>query len=357
MKKIAFLFLLFAVCVAHAQEFTASGKIIDSATNAPLGNASVFCQNTTRGTTSNGEGNFSLPLPNGGYDLVISYTGYETQVVRISTSHSSNLVIAMKQKDKSMQEIAVVASNEVPDGLAKYGKFFIDNFIGNDSNGVQTTIQNPEALQFYYRKKTNRLKVKAKEDLVILNKALGYKIKFQLDSFAHDYNSNLSVYTGFPLYEEMDGTDEEKAVWKQNRQKAYLGSRLQFMRSYYARTLEKDGFAIENVDSSSNAQNLKTTPIPDAYDSSLFQVVENNDVEIDYNGRMRIIYKNALPDPQYVKESHIPPHIRSQISILDITDGFVIQANGYFYDQNDVVNIGYWSWLKLADELPYDYVP
>ncbi|MFT3932436.1 MAG: carboxypeptidase-like regulatory domain-containing protein [Chitinophagaceae bacterium] len=355
MKKL-FLFLFTIVSLsAFAQDFTASGKVTDSASGLPLNGASVFCQNTTLGTITNSEGSFSLSLPAGGYDMIVSYTGYETQVIRISNTHSANLSIVMKQKDKSLQEVAVVASNEVPDGLAKYGKFFTDNFLGNDTNAARTKIQNPEALQFYFRKKTNRLKIKAKEDLVIINDALGYKIKFQLDSFAYDYGPGLSVYTGFPFYEELPGTDEQKLQWKKNREKAYRGSRLHFMRSWYTHTLEKEGFSIEQVDSTSKT--LKTTPITNPYDTTLCNTIENNDVEIGYNGRMRIIYKNAKPDPQYLRENKMPMTIVAQISILDISDGFVIQQNGYFYDQNDVVNIGYWSWEKLADELPYDYVP
>ncbi len=354
MKKLLFLLLTAISFSSFAQQdFTSSGKITDSATSLPLVGASVFCQNTTLGTISNAEGIFSLTLPNGGYDLIISYTGYETQVVRISVSHAANLNIVLKQKDKSLQEISIVGSNEVADGLAKYGKFFTDNFIGNDTNAALSKIQNPEALQFYFSKKRNRLKIKAKEDLIITNEALGYKVKFQLDSFAYDYSTRLSVYTGFPFYEELPGTDAQKLLWKQNRDKAYKGSRLHFVRSWYAHNLEKDGFVLEKVDSASKT--LKTTPIENPYDSSLYQVIENNDAEITYNGRMRIVYKNALPDPQYLKENNMPAGIRTQISILDISDGFVIQQNGYFYDQNDVINIGYWSWQKLADELPYDY--
>jgi hypothetical protein len=53
----------------------------------------------------------------------------------------------------------------------------------------------------------------------------------------------------------------------------------------------------------------------------------------------------------------LPAYLKSQITILDINDGFVIQQNGYFYDQNDVTNIGYWSWEKMAEALPYDYKP
>ncbi|MEO5683380.1 MAG: carboxypeptidase-like regulatory domain-containing protein [Chitinophagaceae bacterium] len=356
MKKLLFVLLTgISFSLMSQQEFTASGKITDSVTSLPLAGASVFCQNTTLGTITNSEGAFSLNLPNGGYDMIISYTGYETQVVRIGVSHAANLSIVLKQKDKSLQEVAVVGTNEVADGLAKYGQFFMDNFIGNDTNAALSKIQNPEALQFYFRKKTNRLKVKAKEDLIIVNEALGYKIKFQLDSFAHEYGNGISVYTGFPFYEELPGKEEQKALWKKNREKAYKGSRLHFMRSWYARNLEKDGFAIEKVDPSSKT--LKTTPIENPYDSLLYQPIENNDIEVDFNGRLRIIYKNVAPDPQYLRENKMPGSIKAQISILDITEGFVIQQNGYFYDQNDVINIGYWSWLKMADDLPYDYVP
>ena len=351
------LLILFTVISfsSFAQEFTTSGKVTDAVSKLPLAGASVFCQNTTKGTMTNSEGVFSLQLSNGGYDLTVSYTGYETQVVRISTAEATNLNVELKQKDKSLQEVAVVGTNEVADGLAKYGTFFMNNFIGTTGSATKCKIQNPEALHFYFNKKRNRLKVKASDDLIIVNDALGYKIKYQLDSFAHEYNSNISIYTGFPFFEEMTGTDEQKATWKQNREKAYKGSRLHFIRSWYEHNLEKDGFVIEQVDPSSGR--LKTTLIENPYDTALFREVENKDVEVNYNGKLRIIYRNALPDSTYLSESKLPAYLKSQITILDINDGFVIQQNGYFYDQNDVTNIGYWSWEKMAEALPYDYKP
>jgi hypothetical protein len=45
----------------------------------------------------------------------------------------------------------------------------------------------------------------------------------------------------------------------------------------------------------------------------------------------------------------------TQISYIDITDAVAIKENGYYYDQKDWVNQGYWSWKNLADQLPYDY--
>jgi hypothetical protein len=337
------------------QEFALTGKVIDSASSLPLVNASVFCQNTTFGTVTNAEGGFGIKLPNGGYDLVVSYTGYETQVIRIHSGNATGLTVALKQKDKSLQEVAVTGSAEVADGFKKYGQFFIDNFIGTTANAAQCVIQNPEVLQFYFYKKRNRLKVKAKEDLVIVNNALGYKIKFQLDSFAYEYGTNISTYSGFPFFEPLTGTDAQQNDWKENREVAYAGSRLHFVRSWYDSTLNDEGFVIEKVDP--NAKTLTTYAINDPYDSSFYHVVENNDVEILYNGRLRVIYKNELPDPKYLSSSGLPAQLRSQITIIDINDGFVIQQNGYFYEQNDVTNTGYWSWEKMAEALPYDYNP
>src|SRR5450631_4218262 len=112
--------------------FYIHGKVVDEKSGTALGNASVFCQNTTTGTISNNEGVFALRLSNGGYDLVISYTGYETQVLRVSnsTKDKDSLLIQMKEASKSLEEVAVMGSAIVADGWNKYGQFFLDNFIG-----------------------------------------------------------------------------------------------------------------------------------------------------------------------------------------------------------------------------------
>src|SRR6478735_11876952 len=100
--------------------FTIIGKITDGSNQQPLSKASVFCQNTTFGTLSDNEGTFKINLPNGGYDLVISYTGYETRTLHINQNgaDNNNLVIELKQQDKTMEAVAVVGSTEVVDGLA-----------------------------------------------------------------------------------------------------------------------------------------------------------------------------------------------------------------------------------------------
>ncbi|MDP4250236.1 MAG: carboxypeptidase-like regulatory domain-containing protein [Bacteroidota bacterium] len=347
--------LLSVTAFTQEKTFSIQGKIMDAKSGSALAGASVFCQNTTSGTISSNDGLFSLRMANGGYDLVISYTGYETQVLRISNSSKDkdSLNILLKEEDKSMTEVVVTGGGALKDGWARYGDFFLENFIGTSNNATQCTIMNKDALQFYYYKKSNRLKVKAKEQLLIVNEALGYKIHYQLDSFVNHYDTHISSYTGYPLFEELTGTPEQQELWKKNRYLTYIGSRLHFMRSWYDSTLKDEGFEIEILDS---ANPEKGTLLENPYDSSFYSL-DSGTVDISLKGRIRIKYKNRVPDKAYLIKNKFPLTARIQISALDIPNGFSIEENGYFYEQSEVTNMGYWAWKKLAELVPYDYNP
>jgi len=329
------------------------GKVLDS-DKQPLANASVFCQNTTQGTVSNNDGYFFLRLPAGGYDMVVSYTGYEKSVVRIASTHAATdtLMIELKKAEKTMEEVAVVASNEVKDGWVKYGTFFLENFIGTSNNAANCKLENPEILKFFFNKKRNRLKVTAKEDIIIKNYALGYAIRYQLDSFTYEYNTNISQFTGYPLFAEIDTAPAVKIQWVKNRARTYLGSRLHFMRSYYNNMLADEGFYVEKMED--NPGSFKGNYINDFYDSS-FYARDSGSVIVDWVGRYRVSYKSVLPDKKFLIEYRLPENTRMQVSLIELPDGFIIEQNGYFYNQNEMTNNGYWAWKKLAELLPYDY--
>src|SRR6058998_3592432 len=93
-----------------------SGKIIDSESKEPLVRASVFAQNTTKGTVTDSSGNFRLYLDKGGFELIISYTGYNSKSIRIETSGDQRLTVAMQKADNSLSEVIIRSSNEVADG-------------------------------------------------------------------------------------------------------------------------------------------------------------------------------------------------------------------------------------------------
>ena len=335
-------------------QFTVKGTVVDSASAEPLEGASVFCQNTTSGTATNKEGKFSLQLKPGGYELIISFTGYQTREIRISNSDNPELQVQMVKEEKSMEEVVIRASNEVTDGWEKYGDFFLENFIGSTPNAAHCTLKNPQVLHFYYYKKSDKLKVLADSPLVISNMALGYNLRYQLDSFMYYYKTQVSSYRGYCFFSEIDSSFSQQKIWSANRKKAYYGSRLEFMRSYYDSTLNEDGYEIALLDSMNDK---KFEIVHNPYDTSYYGMYDSTkEVEVYYPRKISVTYRKK-PESEYLKKFKLPANVTVEISYIDFLDAIAIKENGYFYDQKDWINQGYWSWKNLADLLPYDYIP
>ncbi len=358
MKKIFLLTLLsFSVAFVFGQNFTVSGKVVDSASKEPLSFASVFCQNTTLGTATNKEGSFYLSIKEGGYDLVITYTGYKSQMIRISPEmKTTDMQIELVKQEKSIEEVVIRSSNEVKDGWNKYGKFFLDNFIGTTPFSSQTILLNPEVLHFYYFRKSEKLKVLADSPLIISNNALGYNIHYNLDSFLFMYKTDICSYRGLSFYQEKYSTGDSMRLWKKNREKAYFGSRLHFMHSYYDSTLTQAGFIIEMLDKDNDK---KFNKIDEPFDTTYYTAATDsiNEVEVFYPARISITYTKRTPENEYLKKYKLPLNISQQISYIDMLDVITIKPNGYYYDQKDWINFGYWSWKNVADQVPNDYLP
>ncbi|MDQ2719048.1 MAG: carboxypeptidase-like regulatory domain-containing protein [Bacteroidota bacterium] len=345
----------------HAQTFyTVRGKVIDKITKAPLQAASIFAQNTTLGEASDASGNFSIRLPEGGYSLVATYTGYETETIRINHAFSqdSNFVFELKPKEKALEEVSVAISNEVADGWQKYGSFFSENFIGTSKFAKQCIIKNPEILHFYFSKKRNRLKVLAKEPLIVDNFALGYTLKFAIDSFTNEYNTKTNLFVGYPLFLEMQGSPEQQQTWTKNRAIAYQGSMLQFMRSLYSRSLQEDGFELQFIIKNNNQE--IPIPLKDLY-GALNYTKDDSTKTVEFfpnQNEVAVIYNNARPEDAYLEQDSTARK-NFQLSTLTFTSGesIIIEQNGYYYDQTDIITNGYLGFKKIGDMLPYDYKP
>jgi hypothetical protein len=273
-----------------------------------------------------------------------------------SEPHDS-LLFELSPRAKSLEEVSVVLSSEVKDGWQKYGDFFTKNFIGQSKFAKQCIIRNPEVLHFYFSKKKNRLKVLAKEPLLVENDALGYNLKFTIDSFTNEYNTNTNLFIGYPLFEEMQGAPEQEERWKTNRSEAYKGSMLQLMRSIFNKTMDEDGFELQFVvDDNNQEMPLKVSNYYGAlnYDKD----DSTNTVEIIPNqNEVAIIYRNIKPEQAYL-DADTTVKKDFQLSILTFAPGepIVIEKNGYYYDQADITTNGYLAFKKIGDMLPYDYV-
>ncbi|MEO8404815.1 MAG: carboxypeptidase-like regulatory domain-containing protein [Chitinophagaceae bacterium] len=357
MKPATYLLLPLFICfsvLAQAQ-ITISGKVVDSISREPLQGASVFAQNTTQGTITNKDGEFSLTLKSGGYELILSFTGYQTQQFQITDNKSQQLTISMMKEDKTLGEVVIQSSNEVADGWEKYGDFFLNNFIGNTPFSKKCAIQNKDVVKFFYYRRSDKLKVLATEPIVISNDALGYDLRYQLDSFVYYYKTDVSLYRGTCFFSEKEGSGPQQLAWKTNRKKAYFGSKMQFMRSLYDSTVTKDGFNISLLDENDTHKfNKMAVPLaPEYYGvvDSLFQV------ELYYPTKFSVTYLKAVPEDDYLRQHKLPLNVGVQVSYIELLNPIAIKQNGYFFEQKDWINEGYWSWKNLADMLPFDYMP
>ena len=360
MKKLFFILLAFlstTFSFSQSNSFYITGTVINAETKAPMQGASVFAENTTFGTATDADGKFTLQLPNGGYGIVVSFTGFNSWNQRVSNTESQALLVSMTAKEKMMQDFSIVSTGEVKNGWEKYGKVFTDEFLGKSVNGNSCTIKNPETLKFFYSKRKGRLKVLSDDAIVIQNDALGYTIKYQLDSFVHEYNTDVTIYTGFPLFEEMNTADSTQQLkWTEARKKAYNGSVLHFMRSLYDMQLAEEGFEIQfiiKIKDNDTALKLK-----DFYGALNFQASDSvSPIKIMPNQlSLGVIYRNEKPSDEYLKENENEPS-KFQFSTLNFQpkQEISIEQNGYYFEQNDLTFNGYWSWLKMGDALPYDY--
>ena len=76
------LFLLFTLA-CNGLFAQLSGKLTDTE-GGPLPFASIYIKGSTNGTTSNINGEYSLSLSSGSYDVIFQYIGYESKTIRVN---------------------------------------------------------------------------------------------------------------------------------------------------------------------------------------------------------------------------------------------------------------------------------
>ncbi|HRV55341.1 MAG TPA: TonB-dependent receptor plug domain-containing protein, partial [Mangrovimonas sp.] len=98
-------FLMFGLTSALAQEKDVSGTVTDLS-NMPLPGASIVVKGTTRGVSSDFDGNYTIKV-NQGDVLVFSFIGYTNKEVTVGSSSTVN--VQLEEDAQSLQEVVVTA--------------------------------------------------------------------------------------------------------------------------------------------------------------------------------------------------------------------------------------------------------
>ena len=101
-----FILCLFAIPLL-AQDRVVSGKVTSSEDSSPLPGVNISVKGTTRGTTTDGNGNYSLNLPTDAKTLIYSFIGFVRQEVPIGNQSVINLNLVADASQ--LQEVVVTA--------------------------------------------------------------------------------------------------------------------------------------------------------------------------------------------------------------------------------------------------------
>ena len=358
-------FFLSTALFAQNPIYEVRGNVRDSLSNETLPFASVFFSGTTYGTTSDKNGDFVLRVDKPGtYDLVISFTGFSTffSQLDLNTPGSKVVNVALLTDVKLIGGVTVTAKKD--EKWKRNLGTFKRVFLGTSENVARCKILNEEVLNFDFNTGDQTFEAYAGEPLIIENKTLGYRITYLLEHFMIYYRYNYSTFYGFPSFRDM--TREGKKVkkrWVKARNKAYYGSVDHFMRELYAGNTYEAGFRLNK------AKDIEG--IGRVFDTSEFSI--NEVVRPDSTGMRKqfgfkdylyITYLNEEPDPNYRpgwrqrKGPEATSGLRqmSWISMADSTELIRFEKSGYLVNPLSIVLAGYWSFEKVADLLPINYV-
>jgi len=406
MLRTIYIFLILYVLntAAYTQNLYSLTGVITDDKALPLPGAAVYISGYKFATTTNTEGKFELKnLAPGKYDILVQLTGFLPFTKNISiTNKPVAMDIKLIEKTVQLDEVVIHADPERLYNINRFLKFFL----GTTPNAAKCKVLNTEVLQPEYDKRTNTLKVTANDFLIIENRALGYKIRYLLEYFEHNYNSNQIIYLGHSTYEDMKGSASTRKKWRARREIAYLGSNEHFFRALYNNRTKEEGFIIhkririENSARPSDSviqsnirremgKNSKsaTGVITNPSDSlkywlemkkkpKYFHTIDQRHVNVDTlvkdaeYGYKSINFKDALyvintrekETDEYTNFSGLyvarPPSIKNhQISVVNIVSGPVLfSRNGNFYNPRSVLQEGIWAYEKMADTVPLDYV-
>jgi hypothetical protein len=369
-RKIVNRFLICFVCIllfqsSYAQATAEKGILLDKLTNQPIAGASVFINASGIGTISGSDGRFDLSkfiqAQFGHPVLTIAAIGYETATYNLANAKGV-VVIYLNPLVRELQTVTVKAAEK--NGWEKYGKDFIESFLSYSDFSKLCTIENPEVLKFYFDRNTNALNVVARKPLIIQNKALGYKITYWLENFEHNFSTRILSYSGLTYYEDLIRPNKRKAQaarWILNREAAFEGSVMHFVRSVHAGTLASSGFIVRRLDKVEGDRKGRYSNVVDPkilVEADFSDTIENQKI-IQFPKYLYVLFNKELEElPYLIKlQPFKKPIPAPQTSIVELvgTNAVEIFANGHLEPAIAFFLEGYWSYEKLDKLLPLDY--
>lgn len=341
-------------CASYAQEgrtYEVSGVVVDKETGKTVPGVNVYLAGTTIGDSSDEEGEFTITgIPPGVYELVISHITYGNFSRVIDTdSLQSHYRLEVEPETRELGEI-VVSSN--PEEWRGNYQEFLEGFLGPSDFAKETEILNEEVLQFSFDPDSLLLEAHAQEVLRVENRALGYRIDYNLRHFSRRYRSGQIFVAGKAFFREMEPENAgQRKKWRGNRRKAYFGSFQHFVDALLQGNPAREGFFVRRERVRDGRREIESSLVPT--DSIVTRKEE--EILLHFPHRLNVKYMDEKEDPEYLRWTHEwnEREPSFQESFLMLTeDTLRVDRSGYVYDPLTAIKGLYWSYEKIPYLLP-----
>lgn len=353
-----------ALPASAQQTATLAGTVTDEA-GAPLPGVNVFLAQTQRGTTTDAEGRYRLGnVPLGAHRIVASIIGFETgaeNLVLREAGETRRIDFRLGEAEYELGEVTVESTRDA-EWQKRYERFE-RRFIGETANAAETEILDPFVLDFDQRRGT--LYAEAREPLVVENRALGYRVRYDLTAF--EARSDANFYNGEPLFEELEPADEVEWVeWQAARRAAYLGSPRHLLRSLIAGNAEEQGFRLFLLPPQGPGGlggfggTRQTNRFPTSAEEILKEGKEG-DYRLEFVGVLEVVYLGEAEDPKFLdrewaRERRPARDVQtSQLRFPIAETAAELDRFGRELDPRSIVVSGYMAFERFADDLPREY--
>ena len=103
--------ILFTFFNVNGQTGKIAGTIMDGEFNEPMAFANVLIKNTTKGTTSDFDGKYSIDVEAGNYTLIFSYIGYQTiEISDVVVKSNDEVIIDVTLNTNSLETVVITTT-------------------------------------------------------------------------------------------------------------------------------------------------------------------------------------------------------------------------------------------------------
>jgi hypothetical protein len=328
---------------AQDNRCTIRGKVRDADTGEPVEFANVFLASTTYGTAADAHGVFIIRnVPQGTHQLVASRVGYSSAAVSIQCTGASVIShnFALRSRVLSTEGMDVEAATQ--EQWKKDFAEFREEFLGTDDFAQQCTIMNPGVIALTRDGEKNILHGSSMKPLEIVNMALGYRVSVDLQSFTSRRDEGIVHYEVFNRFEETLPRDSvQKALWQANREKAFRGSRMHFLRSAAQGTLEKENFRVYRGELPA-LRILRGTYVGPNLEG-IMSTVSPGLKQLSWDGYLRVEYQGADGWSNSICQLTRGPLFLEQSGYIDDPTAFVVLTDSP------------WGKDRLGRTLPLNY--